>query len=267
MTAPTSNPVHSLAAEEVWAGYAQTDAVRGVTLHARSGTITAIIGANGAGKTTLLRVMLGTLPPRRGRALLHGQDVSRVPVAERARTMAYISQKPGVAFAFTASEVVELGCPWLGGGRARAAALEALSRVNLADRADEPLGVLSVGQQQRVSAARAIAQLRTGSTATAHAVLLADEPVASMDPAHAIQTMDLLRTLAREGVCVVVVLHDLALASCYADAVLLMNSEGTSAALGPTAEVLTPPLLERVYGAAFREVAAGIVVPARLAVR
>lgn len=262
---PSSQPV--LAIEEVWAGYAGVDALRGVTLHARGGTVTGVIGANGAGKSTLLRVMLGTLAPRTGRALLHGRDVARVPVGERARSVAYISQKPGVAFAFTSSEVVELGCPWLGGVKAREAARTALDRVGLADRADVPLGTLSVGQQQRVSVARAWAQVMTSPHTRSTMAVLADEPVASMDPAHAIQTLDLLRTLAAEGVCVVIVLHDLLLASKFTDALLLLRSNGTPAALGPTREVLTASNLEGVFATPFRDVGNGIIMPERLAAR
>ncbi len=254
----------ALAAEDLWAGYGTTDAVRGVTLHCRAGTVTAIIGANGAGKSTLLRAMLGTLAPRRGQVLLHGASVHAMPPAERARVMAYISQRPGVAFAFTAAEVVQLGCPWLGEVRARDAAHAALAHVGLADRAAAPLGELSVGQQQRVSLARAIAQVRSRPTSPRPAVLLADEPVAAMDPAHAIETLDLLRTIASEGGCVVVVLHDLVLASRYADALLLMNGDGTPAATGPTRDVLTPALLERVYATPFRELAQGVMLPQRL---
>jgi iron complex transport system ATP-binding protein len=121
-----------------------------------------------------------------------------------------------------------------------------------------------VGQQQRVSLARAIAQVRSRPTSPRPAVLLADEPVAAMDPAHAIETLDLLRTIASEGGCVVVVLHDLVLASRYADALLLMNGDGTPAATGPTRDVLTPALLERVYATPFRELAQGVMLPQRL---
>lgn len=263
-TASSPYAAPPLAVEEVWAGYGEMDAVRGITLHARPGAVTAIIGANGAGKTTLLRVMLGAIKPRRGRALLDGKDVAGLRPAVRAARMAYIAQRPGVAFAFSAREVVQLGCPWLGEAWSRSAAREALAKVGLLDRAEEPLGALSVGQQQRVSVARAIAQVATRPSGSASAVVLADEPVASMDPAHAIETLDLLRGMATDGASVVIVLHDLVLASRFADEVLMMNAEGTAAAVGPTRDVLTPALLERVYHTAFRGVGAGVLLPARL---
>jgi iron complex transport system ATP-binding protein len=262
--APHTATPTPLAAEDVWAGYADTDAVRGVTLRARAGALTGIIGANGAGKSTLLRVLLGTLAPRRGRVLLHGVDASTVPLRERAARVAYVAQRPGVAFAFSACEVVQLGCPWLGGTRARDAGLEALAEVGLVDRADDALETLSVGQQQRVSLARALAQVRT-RPASPHAVaVLADEPVASMDPAHAIESMDLLRGLASGGACVVVVLHDLTLASRYADDLLLLNTDGSPHACGPTGDVLTPAKLEHVYATPFSQVAPGVMLPSRL---
>lgn len=105
-----------------------------------------------------------TLAPRRGQVLLHGASVHAMPPASAPASSAYISQRPGVAFAFTAAEVVQLGCPWLGEVRARDAAHAALAHVELANRAAAPLGELSVGQQQRVSLAPAIAQVRSRPT-------------------------------------------------------------------------------------------------------
>ncbi len=266
-SATTGQTTGVVAAEGVSAGYPDRPLVlRNVSVSAVPGEVLAVIGANGAGKSTLLRVLLGTLAPGAGRVLLHGRDVGTIPVAERARLTAYIAQRPGVTFGYSALEVVQLGCPWLGGSAAQDAALRALSRVGLADRAQDALGALSVGQQQRVSLARALAQIGSRpKTETRAPVLLADEPVAAMDPAHALETLDTLQSLAREGAAVIVVLHDVLQASRFADRLLLLNADGTPAASGAIKDVLRPELLESVYGVEFSRLGNGVgMLPTRL---
>lgn len=240
----------TLRAEGITFSFGAQPVLRGVSLAAPPGTLTVLAGPNGAGKSTLLRIMLGVLRPGGGRVTLGGDDLHAMPARERARRVAYLSQRPGVAFPFTVAQVAAMG-RW--GAEDAEAARRALAQVGLADRAGEVFGVLSAGQQQRASLARALAQL----DGVGQPVLLADEPVSAMDPRHAIETLGALRTLAGAGGVVVVVLHDLALAARFADRALLLRHDGTAAAAGPAADVLSPETLAPVYGIGFTRVEVG----------
>lgn len=258
-------PLH---AQNVTGGYdPRTPVLRDVTAAFEPGTLTAIIGPNGAGKTTLLRALLGVLGLSAGRVTLDGCEVRAMPAAGRARSIVYVPQRSSLAFAYSARAVVAMGLYAEGShadgrpdGRAVTAALE---RVGLSQAADAPFETLSAGQQQRVTFARALAQLSItrpdagAGNAPPSRVLLADEPVASMDPRHALATMAELRGLARRGVAVVVAMHDLTSVLRDADRTLVLGSGGTVTAHGPTVEVLTPGVLRGAFGVPFLPVESG----------
>jgi iron complex transport system ATP-binding protein len=238
-----------LAARDLHFAYHRRDVLRRVSVEFPAGAVTALIGPNGAGKSTLLRLLLGLLKPTRGDVTLDGRTVGSIPQRERSRRMAYVPQHSQVAFPFTAAEVVGLGRYAAGEGSTRALVMEALRELDIADRAADLFGKLSAGQQQRVTVARALAQLKGHGGAQ---FLLADEPVSAMDPSHALRTMEVLRSRARAGCGVVVVLHDLSLVLRYADRVVVLDADGSAAVQGAASEVLTPDLLERIYGVAFQ---------------
>jgi iron complex transport system ATP-binding protein len=226
--------------------------------------MTAIIGPNGAGKSTLLRVLLGALAPRAGRVELDGRAVGGLRARERAGRLALVPQATTPGVSYSVLQTVRLGRLAFQEpvGVAMGLAVTALERVGLAGRADDPLGILSAGQQQRVLLARGLAQLGvldSGAPASTDPgrYLLADEPVASMDPRHALDSLDILRDAARAGVGVMVVLHDFALAARCADDAVLLDAGGRVAAAGRAADVLTPAILQPVFGARFTVVSPG----------
>ncbi len=229
-----------------------TPVLRGVGEAFEPGAVTAILGPNGSGKSTLLRCLLGLLTPGTGSVTLGGRDVHACPEPQRAARLAYIPQRPSVAFGFSVADIVALGCgtacPAAG---AREQADRALTAVGLADRAGEPLSELSMGQQQRAVLARALAQLGANRVAGATQALLADEPTSAMDPRHQIEAMRLLRAEAADGRIVVVVLHDLTAALRFADRVLVLDQAGSVAAQGPTAKTLDQATLQRVFEVGF----------------
>lgn len=214
------------------------------------GLVTAIVGPNGAGKSTLLRLMLGVLRPTAGSVMIDDHPVAQLPERDRARVIAYIPQRSSVAFAFRVRQVVAMGRYASGGGEAEAVE-RALGLVGLTDRADDLIGELSAGQQQRATLARALAQLeaRPGST------ILADEPFSAMDPAHALEGAGILRGLARTGMSVVMVVHDLNLALRFADRALVLGEAGERGsrvvADGPVDDALSADVLSRVFHVRF----------------
>ncbi|MGN6279851.1 MAG: ABC transporter ATP-binding protein [Sphingomonas sp.] len=210
----------------------------------RPGKVTAILGPNGAGKSTLVKVMAALVPALQGTIRLGGADVAARAPRERARAIGYLPQDAAVHWNVPAREVIALGraphrAPFAALGdadhRAIAAAIEATETLGLLDR---PVAELSGGERARVLLARVLA----GEPQW----LLADEPLASLDPAHQIDVLDRLRARAAQGSGVVIVLHDLVQTGRAADDVLLLK-DGRVAAFGPAAEVLTVDRLRAVF--------------------
>lgn len=238
----------AIAAEALFFRYAASAerwVLEDVTVRATGGCVTGIIGPNAAGKTTLLRLLLGAMRPQRGRVRLGGEDLDHLSAVARAQRMAYVSQRPTVDAGFRVAEVIALGR--FATGHSRSAVRAAIDRCALGDIADTPYHLLSVGQQQRVSLARALCQLDGGRSGQA---LLLDEPVSAMDPQHLVETAAILREVAEAGVAVIIVLHDLPLVARLCDAVWALQA-GRLRASGPTGETLSLSLLERLYGTRF----------------
>lgn len=256
----------TLAAASIHAGYnaSRDNVLHDVSCQLHAGRVTIIAGPNGAGKSTLLRVLLGVLAPSAGSITLDDAPLATIAAPLRARHLAYMPQRSSVAFAFSVQEVVAFGALNASPAQARAIALECLTQVGLADRASEPFASLSVGQQQRATLARALAQLRINPPAGTRA-LLADEPLSAQDPASALRMCELLVDLARsQRLAVVCVMHDLSLARRIADDAVLLTCDGRVAAAGPANEVMTPPNLATVFGVRFAEIAipsAGLTAP------
>lgn len=237
--------------------------VDGVSLTLGKGSFTGLIGPNGAGKSTFLRACLG-LVAARGSVRLDGVDLAALRPADRARHLAYLPQERETAWAMSVEAVVALGrLPHHAGfaapsERDRAAVEAALARMDLAAFRHRAVTGLSGGERARVLIARALAQETP--------VLLADEPLAGLDPQHQIALMRLLRELAEEGRIVIASMHDLTLAARWCDRLLLLHG-GRAHAEGRPETVLTARTLHDVYRVeAFIGAAAGgmIVQPVDL---
>jgi iron complex transport system ATP-binding protein len=168
-------------------------------------------------------------------------DIAGMARDDRARTIGYLPQQGEVAWNMSAQDVVALGrLPHRAGAMADAAAITAaLDATDATLLADRRVGELSGGERARVLLARVLA----GEPRW----LLADEPLASLDPAHQLDLLDRLRTVARAGAGVAVVLHDLAQAARVADDAILMSG-GKIVASGPAADILTPGRLGELFG-------------------
>ena len=250
-----------IAAEGLTIRAGRRELLRGVTLQLLPGEVLAVVGPNGAGKSTLLRALTGELRPDTGAVMFEGRDLASWPPLALARRRAVVSQSAALAFPMTAAEVVALGrLPWHGtpaAARDGAAVAEALAAAGVQRLAGQPHGTLSGGERQRVQVARALAQLHG---APRPAALLLDEPTSSLDVKHGAALLALLRRLAREGLAVLVVLHDLNEAAYVADRVAVL-AEARLVMFGTPREVLRPALLGDIYGVPFREIG-GVLAPA-----
>ena len=210
--------------------------VDGVSLVVERGEFVGLIGPNGAGKTTLLRAAMGVL------AHEGVSSLAMLPVAARARAAAFLPQAREVAWPVAVEMLVGLGRVPHGGalaGADRAAVDQALARMGLEGFRDRDALGLSGGELARVLIARVLAQEAP--------LVLADEPVAGLDPESQIRTMQVFAALAGEGCGVVASVHDLGLAARHCSRLVLMAG-GRVVADGAPMAVLTPEHLRTVFG-------------------
>ncbi|MEW7981834.1 MAG: ABC transporter ATP-binding protein [gamma proteobacterium symbiont of Phacoides pectinatus] len=219
--------------------------LRGVDIELRSGELLGLIGPNGAGKSTLLRALAGLQVLHGGAVALDGVPLERSGPQLRARAMAYLAQNGEAHWPIEVERLVALGrtphlTPWQRpGDKDRAAVLRALEQTDTLGLRERLFTTLSGGERMRVLLARALAvQPR---------VILADEPVAALDPAHQLEVMALLRAHCEGGGAALVVLHDLTLGGHFCHRLQLLH-QGRALAEGRPDEVLTRENLERAYG-------------------
>ncbi len=217
----------------------------GVSLDVAPGQALGLIGPNAAGKTTALRLATGYVVSGAGRVTLFGRPVEAYARREAARLVGFVPQEVPLELPFRAGELVLMGrAPHLSGlgfeGPADLeAAATAMARTGVRHLADRPIEALSGGERRRVMLARALAQ--------APRLLLLDEPASHLDLGHQQALVELVREVAREGVAVVGVWHDLTLAAAASDRLALLAG-GRVVAAGAPAEVLTPGTIAAAYG-------------------
>ncbi len=216
----------------------------GVDLALAPGEVLGLVGPNGAGKTTLLRALAGLVAPAGGQVLVEARPLSDWHRVELARYLAYLPQNAPCHWPLAVSQVVMLGRlprlrPWI---RPRPDDDEAVRRtlrqVDAEAFEGQRVDELSDGERARVMLARALA----GEPV----VLLADEPVAGLDPGHQLQVMRLLAALAGEEMSVIVTLHDLTLAARFCHRLVILD-HGRVLAAGAPAEVLSPANLAATF--------------------
>lgn len=224
--------------------------VERLSLAVEPGRVLALIGPNGSGKSTAVAMLAGDRAPVTGAALLEDKAIANWNWRELARRRTVMRQSAGIAFAFTVREIVAMGrSPYEDAGRAAhlAAVDAALRAADIAHLAERTYTTLSGGERQRAQFARALAQIGTVRADGAARYLLLDEPTASLDLRHQHDLLRSARRLAEEGVGVVAVLHDLALALTYADDLAVLAG-GRLIACGPVTQTADPEMLGRVFG-------------------
>lgn len=220
------------------------DTIRGASLSIAAGEVVGLLGPNGAGKSTLMRALTGQIAAG-GSIFLGEDDVRALSHAARARLIAYLPQNRGIGWPLAVRAVVGIGrMPWraFGGVESdedRAICREAMEVTDVVHLAERPVTELSGGEQARVLAARAIAQ--------ATPVLIADEPVSGLDPAHEITMMMAFRRIAAKDRAILVSLHDLSLAARWCDRLILLK-QGAIIAEGKPSEVMDAATLRDVFG-------------------
>jgi len=231
--------------EDVFGGYTKESIIKEASFKISQGEFLGIIGPNGSGKSTLLKLMSRILFPQKGKILFKDKDITKVKLKELCQEIAFVPQDTLINFSFLVWEIVLMGrIPHLKRLQLETKkdfliAENSLSLTDALHLKDKKIDELSAGERQRVIIAKTLTQEPI--------LLFLDEPTSHLDIGHQIQILDLLRKLNQEkNLTVVIILHDLNLASEYCQRLILLN-EGKVFKEGAPSEVLTYQNIETVY--------------------
>jgi iron complex transport system ATP-binding protein len=235
--------VSTLSATAVRVRLREREILHDVSARFERGRVTVLLGPNGAGKTTLLNCLAGLRTPQSGEVRLDDIEVTALDLRTRARRIGLLPQNGEVHWDVDVAALVALGRfphrgRWGENDEDKRAVLRAMAATDVTQFADRTVTSLSGGERSRVLLARVLAGQPDW--------LLADEPLASLDPAHQLDVLDQLRTVAASGAGVIVVLHDLSHAARVADDVVLMR-EGKIVAQGARDDVLAASQLREAF--------------------
>lgn len=230
--------------KDICFSYASHEVLDRVALEVSAGEILSIVGPNGSGKSTLLKCMARILKPKSGAVFLDGKNAAGIGSRELARLMGYVPQSAAEVFPFTVLETVLMGRkPHLKWGVAKRdieVVSEVIKFMGIEEMAERHLDQLSGGQKQKVFIARALAQEPR--------IFLFDEPTSSLDIRHQLEVLETVRELARQKKCLVImVIHDLNLASRFSDKMVMLK-DGRVFVAGEPETVITRENISVVYG-------------------
>lgn len=233
-----SNNSISLALENVSVALNEQKILKNISLQIEGGECVGIIGPNGAGKSTLLRTMAGITQAETGNVRVNNTVLNVMDRTARARAIAYLPQSPPVYWAMSVRAIVALGRVAFQNQHCGNTIDDAMSAAGIAHFSDRPFDTLSGGEAARVHFARLLAG---GSD-----IMLADEPIASLDPSYQFSILETLESRAADGKITIAALHDLALAARYCTRLIVMNA-GSIVADGKPAEILTEDVCADVF--------------------
>ena len=236
-----------ITAQGLTCGYGNKVVLKGIDMEIVSGEIVTLLGPNGSGKSTLMKTIAGALPKLAGSVRIGADEVSGLNHKEIALRLGYVPQIESPAFDFTVREVVLMGRMPHSDGLFETeedieAAEVAMKRADCYDLADRPMSELSGGEGQRARIARALAQEAP--------MLLMDEPTVHLDVRHQLEIGRLVKSLANDGMAVLVAMHDLNWASTFGTRAVLLDG-GEAVLDGPLPETLESPILDRAFEVRF----------------
>lgn len=230
--------------ERLYFGHAARTVGQNVSLELKTGEVLALLGANGAGKTTLFKTILGLIPAKSGDIVLDGTQLSTLSRRERALKIAYVPQAHDAGFPYSVRDVVLMGrAAHLGSfempdARDHDIASAALRDIGIEPLADRPYTEISGGERQMALIARALAQQAS--------IIVMDEPTSSLDYGNQIRLLARIRTMAEQGLSIILSTHNPDHARLVAHRVALLH-QGAMVALGPVDTVLTAEAIHLLY--------------------
>lgn len=233
-----------LRVENLSFSYDQTLILNDISFNAAQGELVGIIGPNGSGKTTLIKNILNILKPNTGNVIVDHQSISELSLTQRAKIISYVPQFSIPNYSHSVYYTVLMGrkpfIRWNYSEDDHNVAIKSLKQLNLISQKDRLLSTLSGGEKQKTLLARAITQECK--------YMLLDEPTNNLDLRHQKEVMSILKNLAHyQQACILIVIHDLNLASLYCDKLVLLNN-GEKVIEGPPQQVITKGNLQDYYG-------------------
>lgn len=221
-----------------------------VNLEIRPSEIHCVVGKNGAGKSTILKILTGDLKPQNGQVFINHNDVNEFSIQAQALIRGVMLQETRVEAPFTVREVCALGrSPHHGGLETNQDERTIKNSLRLVDNwklKDKSIQKISGGEKQRTHLARVLSQIWTSSGFESKYLLL-DEPISSLDIQHQIQVLRILKILSKRGLGIFLILHDLNLASAFADRITILQN-GKIFQTGKPKDVLTAETLKETFG-------------------
>ncbi len=234
-----------LKVKDLFFSYSNRNVLKNVSFELNESEMLAIVGPNGSGKSTLIKCINRVLQPKQGTILLEEKDIVNLSLMQVAKRIGYVSQANAVhIFPITVFDMVLLGrrphLSWRSSEKDLEKVEEVLQLLKLEDYALRDMHELSGGEQQKVLIARALAQEVD--------ILLLDEPTSNLDIKHQLEVMEIIRTLiVQRGLSVIMAIHDLNLASRYADYIVMLK-DGKVHCVGEPTAVFTAGNIQSVYG-------------------
>lgn len=226
-------------------GYSRDMILKDISFNVEKGKFISIIGPNGSGKSTLLKNLNGLYTPMEGKIVVENIDINRIKTRELAKKIALVPQNTIINYDFTVEDIVLMGRhPYKGRFQMEddndyKIVREALEMTNTLYLKDRIITEISGGERQRVIIAKALAQNPS--------IILLDEPTSHLDINHQIEILNLLKRLNREkNTTIVLVIHDINLASRYSDEIIMLN-EGEILGIGSPEEVITAENIKYAY--------------------
>ena len=230
--------------------YTKKPLLENISLDFKAGEFVGLIGANGAGKSTLLQLLLGLIKQQSGLVSINGIDIHTQKRRDIAKQLAFVPQSIELPYAFSAQQLVAMGRnPYLGPfefetEKDKKIIHQAMHKTDIEHLKHRLVNTLSGGEKQRVIIARALAQQA--------ATILLDEPIASLDICHQLETLQLIQSLTQSGKLAITALHDLNLAARYCDRLILIGKKPTGSvqtiiADGTPEQVLTEANLAHCF--------------------
>lgn len=237
--------MYALQVENLQFGYRKDLVLKEISFNIEKGKFVSIIGPNGSGKSTLLKTINQLYSPSQGNILIDGNNINRLKKKELARKIALVPQDTLIDYEFTVEDIVLMGRhPYKGRFQKEnendyKIVNEALKMTNTLHLKDRVITEISGGERQRVIIAKALAQKPS--------IILLDEPTSHLDINHQIEILNLLKRLNKEtGTTIVIVIHDINLASRYSDEIIMLN-EGEILGMGSPEKVITKNNIEFAY--------------------
>ena len=228
----------------------QKNLLKDISLEIGKAEILAIIGPNGAGKSTLLKTISGEISPDSGSVCMNDEDITNIALQQQAQLRAVVKQSNHVLFPFSVYDIVSFGRYPINKGIPDAhdeiIIRSTMEKLDLEKISNQVYSTLSGGEMQRVQLARAIVQIDHGDDLE-NKLLLLDEPLSNMDIKHQHHCLSLLNELSAKGCTIVIVLHDLNLATVYCSQIALLNA-GELRYHGAASNFNDIELINRIYG-------------------